>query len=397
LLDDWPERLHDVFAVAGGFDVVVGNPPFLNQRETLTARRSGVAEALAARSGGTVRAYTDLSAVFLQRSLSWVRPGGRVAFVQPQSMLAARDAGAVRAELATGASLESLWATDEPVFDAHVLTCAPVLRRGFPQRAVRRTHGRDFRAVPPYPAPDLSREWSFLLAAGLGVPEVSLSDRCGTLDELAECTADFRDQYYGLAPYVREAVDCPAGAPLITTGLIEPAACLWGHRDARFLKRRWTAPVIDVEALRADEALGRWATARMVPKVLLATQGSVLEAVVDAEGAWLPSVPTVTVATDEEHLWHVLAVLLSPPVSAYAAARYAGTALTMRAIKLSARQVGRLPLPVDRAAWAHGAALAKEAQTGSAGTPDLADLGTAMCAAYDVSDPAVLEWWRARR
>lgn len=397
LLDDWPTLLSEVFAEGGGFDVVVGNPPFLNQLASLTARRGTTAAALAVRAGGALRPYTDASALFLQRSMSWLRAGGRAGLVQPQSVLAARDAGGVRADLAAGAALESLWASDERVFGAQVLTCAPVVRRGGAQGPVRRTHGPRFRALPAHPEPDLHGEWSFLLAAGLGLPEVSLPDRCGTVADLAMCTADFRDQYYGLAPFVREAAECPAGVPLVTTGLIEPASCLWGRRDARFHKRRWSAPVVDLEALSADPLLARWAAARLVPKVLLATQGRVLEAVADPDGAWLPSVPTVTVATDPDKLWHVLAVLLAPPLSAYAAARYAGTALTMRAIKLSARQVGSLPLPVDRAAWDHGADLARKAHERGAEEPDLSELAATMCAAYDVRDGAVLEWWLCRR
>jgi hypothetical protein len=161
--------------------------------------------------------------------------------------------------------------------------------------------------------------------------------------------------------------------------------------------------VVDVHALRRDGALRRWAEARLVPKVLVATQGKVLEAVVDTEGAWLPSVPTVTVVAPPDRLWHVLAVLLAPPVVAHAAARYAGTALTSGSIKLSARQVGLLPLPVDRAAWDRAAALAEEIQgqaqgqgRGLADAGALAELGATMCAAYAVPDRGVLEWWRER-
>ena len=60
-----------------------------------------------------------------------MRPGGRVGLVQPQSVLAARDAAGVRRSLAAGCSLESLWASDRPVFEGtSVLTCAVVLRAG---------------------------------------------------------------------------------------------------------------------------------------------------------------------------------------------------------------------------------------------------------------------------
>jgi hypothetical protein len=152
--------------------------------------------------------------------------------------------------------------------------------------------------------------------------------------------------------------------------------------------------VIDVEALGAAPALRRWAEARLVPKVLVATQGAVVEAVVDEGGGWLPSVPTISVTAPPERLWHVLAVLLAPPVCAHAAASYAGTALTMRGIKLSARQVAALPLPGDAAAWDEAAGLVREAQ--AQGRTDLVvAAGEAMCRAYGVAD-GVLGWWEGR-
>lgn len=389
------------------FDVVVGNPPFLNRMERRTAPDRPTARRLVEMSGGAVRSYTDVSAIFLHRALSWTRTGGRIALVQPQSLLAARDAAGVRTELARTCALESLWAADRPVFDAGVLTCAVVLRRGAEQRAVRRWQGAGCEGLPSVDPGDLDGTWSHLVADALGVPRVAWSrprrapDGAArpsrTVGDVAECTADFRDQYYGLAPHVREAADCPDGVPLVTTGMIDPAVCLWGIRPTRFLKQQWVGPVIDLGSLEADEALARWARTRLVPKVLVGTQGKIIEAVADEDGAWLPSVPVVTVVPREVSPWHLLAVLLAPPVSAHAAATYAGSGLTMRSIKLSARQVGDLPLPIDDAAWGEGASLARRAQQEQGTRQErLVELGRAMCAAYDVPTGEVLPWWLER-
>ena len=387
----------DHAAVDRGYDVVVGNPPFLNQLERLTAHAPGVAATLNDRSYGTLRPYTDVSAVFLQRAAGWVGPGGRIGLVQPQSLLAARDAAGVRAYVAGTCALEALWASDAPVFDAHVITCAPVLRRGAPQGPVRRFHGPAFDELAPRPDPVLTGGWSYLLAAGLGIPEVVLSRDSGVLADVAACTADFRDQYYGLAPYVHEAADAPTRdvAPLVTSGLIDPAEVKWGTASTRFLKRRWDAPVIDLDALRGDAKLHAWAVRRLVPKVLVGTQGKVVEAVADQDGRWLPSVPTITVVPDPDRLWHVLAVLLAPPVAAHAAAAFAGTALSMRAIKLSAGQVGELPLPSDGEAWDRGADAVRRAQLEPARRREhLVEAGGHMCAAY--GDDTALDWWLSR-
>src|SRR5690606_11062339 len=100
-----------------------------------------------------------------------------------------------------------------------------------------------------------------------------------------------------------------------------------------------------------------WAVARRVPKVLVATQTRVVEAVVDEAGGWLPSVPVITVTAPPDRLWHVAAALHAPTASVVAAHRSAGTARSLGAIKLSARQVEGLPAPVDPAAWDEGAHL----------------------------------------
>jgi SAM-dependent methyltransferase len=355
------------------YDVVVGNPPFLNQLRTATVRDSSVEG---------VGPYTDTSAVFLLRSAGLVRDGGRVGLVQPLSVLAARDAAPVREALDRQGGLVSLWASDRPVFDGTpVLTCAPVWERG-------RTGS--------------GAEWSTWAAPSFGIPRVSLSTDHGVLGDLGPCTADFRDQYYGLVPFVREAMSGAVGpgeAALVTTGLIEPAECRWGRTPTRFAKQRYVAPVVDLDALRADGALASWAGSRLVPKVLVATQGAVLEGVVDVDGAWLPSVPTLVCTPPPDRLWHVLAVLLAPPVVALAAASYLGTGLSARSVKLSAKQLAALPLPADRAAWDRGAELARAAQEADrAERRDelLVRCAAEMSAAYAGDHAAVLDWWKLR-
>ncbi|MBM0123123.1 HsdM family class I SAM-dependent methyltransferase [Pimelobacter simplex] len=353
------------------FDAVVGNPPFLGQ---LRRRSAGRNEAHRRELG----AYTDTSAVFLRRALDLVVPGGTVALVQPISVLAARDAGPVRAVVAERGAVTDFWCSDRPVFEGTtVLTCVPVVRIG----------------ATPATDPD---GWGALAAPGFGIPAVSLPAGAGTLGDLAACTADFRDQYYGLAPFVHDRL--AGGVPLVTTGLIDPAESRWGSVPTRFARRRYDAPSVDLDALRSDGALARWAEARLVPKLLVAGQGRVIEAVADEAGAWLPSVPVVSVVPhDLDDLWRLLAVLLAPPVVAHAATRYLGTGLTPGSVKVSARQLAALPLPTDADAWAEGADLARRAQRAGAGerTGLLAAVGGAMTAAYAGGDD-VHAWWAAR-
>ena len=88
------------------------------------------------------------------------------------------------------------------------------------------------------------------------------------------------------------------------------------------------------------------------------------------------------------------AVLMSPPIAAYCAASYAGTALHLDAIKVSAKQVAGLPVPMDEGLWSRAGELVRTAQQRGS-RDDLVEAGRLMTRAYE-SDDEVFQWWLAR-
>ncbi|HEY5155067.1 MAG TPA: hypothetical protein VIJ47_10065, partial [Acidimicrobiales bacterium] len=404
----WPD------APPRGFAFVVGNPPFLSPLDTASPRAADHAGRLQVLAGSSVAPYADTATLFLLTACDLTGPGGRVAMILPESVLAARDAGPVRREVRRRAAVVGLWWAGEPVFAAGVQVCAPVLEVGAAQPArCALWRGRAFEAVASAPVDDdrlrTGASWAPLLARLRGAPDAALGDG-PTLATVASATAGFREQFYGVIPYVAEASTRSAGArsamaPLVTAGLIDPLRSRWGRTEARFGGSRWQAPVVDMERLQAGKpSLAGWGAERRVPKVVVATQTRVIEAAVDEDGSWWPSVPTIAVTPRSGgpvDLWSLAAVLSAPPVSAWALRHYGGTALSGDAIKLSAAQILTIPLPDGSDAWANGAAAARAAhRAGERGDAlawqaALADLGAAMCEAYGA--PAeVLAWWSAR-
>jgi hypothetical protein len=371
------------------FDAVVGNPPFLNQLGSATAVSRSRAAAHAARSGAGARGYAAASADSHALATRLTRPGGYVAMVQPQSLLAARDAGPARASALSRAALVGLWAepADGPRhFAAGVRVCIPVLR------------------VRPDAAPDPSPSrapWAPRLAAARGLPDPAFAAG-GTLADVATATADFRDQYYGLRDALHERLRPTPSCPmLVTTGLIDPAACLWGTRPARLLGGPRANPCADLS--RLDPAMRRWAAQRLVPKVLLATQTRVLEAWADERGEALPVVPLITILPRRPaDLWRLAAAVSSPVAAAWAATHYAGAGLSADAIKLSARQTLQIPVPRPGAAWDRAAELFRSACASPSAPERAADLtraAEAMVEAFQVPPPDaahLMRWWAQR-
>ena len=437
-VERWPHR------PSSGLDLVVANPPFLDQLDRASARDADRRHALAARFG-RVGPYCDTAALFLLLALELVRDGGVVSILQPQSFLAARDTAAVRDRALRDADLVALWAGEHQPFEASVHVCAPVLRRRSSPPAngasvsdgvadtvqVRvttesRTAGRPVRrddlvalsvsdrtasAPSDRRAPTDVGSWAGLLAPAACVPvaPVVAAGR-PRLSSLASATAGFRDEFYALVAALVDPDDMTGiardrSAPLVSVAMIDPATSYWGSTAARIGGELRVRPCVDLDRLEVDAPrVGRWATARLRPKVLVASQGRVVEAVADERGAAVVLTPVIAVEPhDADDLWRVLAALLAPTVSARLVAQRLGTGRSTRSVRWSASALADIELPADEGAWAHGARLAEQAQRSPRAErlTLLAELARVMCASHLV-DPdgpdgvELVSWWVGR-
>ena len=345
------------------FDVVIGNPPFLSQMAAGTTRGG------ASRHGGG--AYADAAVEFLALSVSLAEPTGVVALVLAQSVLGARDAAPVRATVDARAELTwSWWEQRQDHFDASVNVCL----LGFELRAF----------------PAAARPWTSVVTDRMGIPPLDPSalSTDGTLADRAEFNANFRDEYYALVPAVSDAAD---GPPLVPSGLIDPGQCHWGERPVRFAKQVFEHPRVDVSKLTGR--FPAWAARKLVPKVLVANQTRVVEAVADPAGAWLPGVP-VTTATPLDGsvnlVWELTAVLNSPVVSVLAWQAAAGTGLSTTSVRVSPVTLGAMPWPAGSLSAAAAALQAGE----------LVAAAELTCTAYGLGPAdaqAIVTWWNETR
>jgi SAM-dependent methyltransferase len=340
------------------FDLVIGNPPFLSQMASRTTRGGS------SRHGGGP--YADAATEFMSLAIDLVGPGGRVSLILPQSILASRDAAPVRQRVDGAARHLWSWWSPRRHFDAEVLVCALGLER---------------RADASLDTPRAN--WSHVVADALGVPSLPELRCAGTLGQRAHLNANFRDEYYALVPVVSDTAD---GPPLVTSGLIDPAVCHWGQRPVRFAKRSFQAPRVDLALL--DPKMTAWARRKLVPKVLVASQTAVIEAVADREGCWLPGVPvTSVVPLGATTVDEIAAVLTSPVASVTAWWQSAGTGLSATALRTGPAHLAAQPWPQGDL----GAAVAALA------IGDVLGCGRAVTRAFGISaDHPMVDWWQQR-
>ena len=381
----------------GGFSAVIGNPPFQNQLQEQTVRTLEKTKILRERWDTSAGPYADTAGFFLLAGVSMLSDDGVLLMIQPQSFLSVSDSAPIRAELEEKIDLVGMWIGGANIFEAGVHVCAPLFA---PTKENSKLHLWEGRRIESRDSMKRNKgdSWTEIISAARGVPRVDLQGPA--LKEIASATAGFRDQFYGLQPFVCEENECEGeSAPLITVGMIDPLRSRWGKGKFRYANKVWVAPVVDLKKLKdGNPELFNWVKDRLRPKVLVATQTKILEVLPDPEGLLVPSTPVVSVECDQENIWLIAAALSSPAVSAGAFARAAGAAMSSDTLKLSATQVEQIPLPEKTLHWEQGAGQVKDAyftHSSSSWLASLEELGQEMTKAY-CSEKDVLEWWHNR-
>ncbi len=143
----------------GGFDVVLGNPPWVRPHNVGPAMRASLRSRFAVlrdatwRHGATVAGaksgfggQADLAAAFIERALALVRDQGTVALLAPAKLWKSLAGGGVRRRLTQSVALRVVedWSDAPAVFDAAVYPSFVVATRGMAPNVVHATvHRRD--------------------------------------------------------------------------------------------------------------------------------------------------------------------------------------------------------------------------------------------------------------
>ena len=296
---NWAEDFAGILA-KGGFDVVVGNPPYVNAIEM--SKNIAAPERRYMRSGYTTAVgAVDLYIYFFERGIELLKQGGKLGFITPNRWLSVSYGAALRQWLIDNTEFESILnASDTHVFeDADVYPVITILNKHSTSVPYKITAGRleEMSAVPLGTDHDSAKLSSlpenimgFLLNDKLPITEkvFSQSARLGIVGEInATSTAGEADDY---AAYVS---DLP-GHKIINTGTIDQYTSLWGLRGFRKQGRVIAKPYLDLDQV-SDNRRKLYETS----KIIFAKVALRAEAVYDSLGEYA-SIDTNCIHTFKE-------------------------------------------------------------------------------------------------
>ncbi len=369
----------------GSQDLVLGNPPYVRCRLLSDAQRTRIR-----RDYATARGAFNLAVPFVERALTWLRPGGWLALLLPNKVMVAAYGERLRQRLcAAAAALSVLDLSDEDPFDVAAYPVLLLLQRG-----------------RPAPAPRVH-----LVAARLGAAGLELhAQRWAPLSPSALGEAATRDP-------LLDALDAAGHPPLgerfrlregLHTGnardlLLSPVRrAPWDRpvlrgRDCGRYRLSWSGLWVASERAALEGVAGRYANfpppeVFAGPKLLLREISRHPAASLDPGDHWtLNKVYPLQelLPLDGEHRLACLALLNSEPFARAFRARYGASHLRGGHLQFKAAYVQAMPLPERAALVAAGLPELARQRLALGAQPALeAALDAAAWQAYGVRPPA---------
>jgi hypothetical protein len=353
---DWRREFSSVFASAGGFDAVIGNPPYLDS-ETMTRFKPQWRDYCANKYRAAAGNW-DVFCVFIERALDLCRPGGYHSFIVPNKIGSAHYARNIRAIITGENDLSQIKDyASVPLFPASVYPVVYSVRKQrrddtVPVRYERMAYG-EAGGVRPVLAERLDRSryfradgspWAIFADIAPASPVERLSNSFPALSAVASVHgAATVAEAYDLAPLIQEAAAAAAGdLRVVNSGTIDRYVNLWGEKPMRYLGSSYVHPVVPPCAASQIPA-ARLRQAR-TPKIIVAGLTRVLECIADLPGALWPAKSTTVIEADTDLCW-LLGILNSRLMTFYYLSVYGGDRLQGGYLRIGPPQLRTLPVP----------------------------------------------------
>jgi hypothetical protein len=344
-------------AQAQGFDVLVGNPPYVDSEWMMACLpdwRTYCNHHYPAATGNW-----DLFCIFINRGLDLCKPGGWVSLVVPNKLASADYAAKVRSLLTHDNQLLVLCDYSRvALFAAAVYPLVFVVQKKVPdlqatihyQSIESRTDQANnssereqslsylsFCSVPEDPWPLSSQSWLIELVTHWRRIFPPLS-------QIAQVTgAATVGEAYALQSLIQEK---PAIADqdlrVINSGTIDRYCLQWGIKPLRYLGKQYLHPVVP-RSLMASFPQPRQQQATQ-PKIIVAGMTKTLECALDSDGSVLAAKST-SVIRSTVALPYLLGLLNSRVLNAYFTLSYAGNRLQGGYLRVGPPQLKQLPIP----------------------------------------------------
>ena len=349
----WQLDFARVFREKGGFDIVIGNPPYVDSEEmtrSMPKKREAYTKKFSCAKGNW-----DLFVLFIEKGMDLLADNRVISYIVPNKLISAPYTEALRKKMGTKQVLEIRDYSSVVVFKTAAVYPVVFRINNCDQRTpVIMDVMEDMETVlnhnlvePEKFYADINWDKYFNTNAGALdiVDKMSKFPALGTLATVNGAATV--GEAYLVKEYLQDADGLENAIKFINTGGIDKYKSFHGIEPIRYLKGKYTYPVAlstDVENMSAK----RYKESKS-KKIIIGGMNKVLECLYD-DGEYLAGKST-TIVYGHPHLKYITAVLNSTLMSFYYATFYNSMSLAGGFYRIGAPQIKTLPIamPEDEA------------------------------------------------
>ncbi|MGI9305978.1 MAG: Eco57I restriction-modification methylase domain-containing protein [Gammaproteobacteria bacterium] len=335
-----------MFGVQDGFDIVIGNPPYVDSENMV--KNDADYRILISGMYSTAKGNWDLFVPFMEHGINLAH-GGIFAFIVPNKLLSQPYAKNIRNVLAKKSIIEIRDYSHLKVFDAAVCPIT-VIGIGTPQCAgngVKMTLMDTVHDVKFYNLIDATKfsvtpAWSIYFSCGDETDIINKINDTKTkaLGKFAN-PATVADAYV-IKEFLIDQEFCPNTKKLINSGMIDRYIGLWGKKNMTYIKGRYQFPrvlqsnITSLSQKRVEESESA--------KLIFANMTRCLESFLDSQGEYMAGKSTVIYMSSVHDLKVMLAVLNSKLLSFWYAKTFHATRMGV-GLQITKRDLSQIPIP----------------------------------------------------
>lgn len=352
----WHTYFWDVFNQKGGFDIVIGNPPYVDS-ESMTkidSENNTNYRNLYRNRFRSCRGNWDLFIAFIEQGISLGNENSTLSFIVPNKLLAISYANITRQLLAQNHLLEIRDYADADVFDGiDVYPCTFITKRNSSAENMQMTKMADrehilFSSSVAYSVFLQDTLWDKYFSEPAIVNVLLKMNMYETLSDVFPQISDAATtgEAYQIGAIVRELKsDSKNYFRLINTGTIDKFVSLWGRKSIRYLGFTSTTPIVLAEDLQ--EISRTRLNQACAEKIIIAGMSTEIEAYYDC-GEYLAGKSTVIVlgnSGETEKLKAVNAIINSKLISFWLRKNYNSLSMQGGYLTIGPSVVQSIPIP----------------------------------------------------
>ncbi len=336
----WKEEFLEVFA-NGGFDVVIGNPPYIDSEsmtKTYREERKWIAK-----NYKTAKGNWDIFIPFVELGLNLLKDSKYLSFIIPNKILSAKYGIELRKYINKNYSLTEIFDLSiNNVFDIDVYPVIIILEKIKQVPIIKISYQNNENIISRTFNYEYENNWALYLDNNYNL-YTKVFNKYEPLNENIKYnlySSASVSEAYEVKEFIEDNILLPTNhLKLINTGTIDPYVSLWGFSSMTYIKDNYKYPIIDISKIKAKI----WT---QQAKISFAGMAIRIEAFIDTDGIFLPLKSTTVLTSSSNNNLLFIGSLLNSKLITFIF-KIANSANTMAGgyLNVNKDNLGMLPIP----------------------------------------------------